>query len=220
MLTPRKKMTRKELHKDPLMQKVAAVTDYAQANRDRLMYVVGGIAALVVAVYVYFNYRSTLDTESINRLSTPERIFFSGDYREAIKRLEKYCAEYEGTQGGGIGTVSYYQTDQFDFALSNYRIYVDDYGDQEVYAAASMAGMAACYEALNQHLEAADQYEKVIAKYPDFFQRPGYMIHLARCFKNLGDNVTAKAWLDRVVKEYPESSYARDARNAIDEMGV
>lgn len=224
MLTPRKKMTRKELHKDPLLQKVATITDYAQENQKRITYVMAGIAIAVVAVYAYFSYRDNTNAESLNKLTAAERIFQSGDYREAIKRLEKYCAEYEGTAGGGIGTyylaVSYLNTDQFDFALENFQKYVDDYGDNEVFTASAYAGLASCYEALNKYEDACDTYEKVISKFPEFFQRPGYMMSLSRCYRLLNQPDNARTWLDKIVKEYPESSYARDAKIALEEIGV
>lgn len=223
MLTPRKKMTRKELHKDPLLQKVATISDYAQEHQKRITYVLVGIVIAAAVAWMYIDKRNDDNAESLNKLAAPERIFQSGDYREAIKRLEKYCAEYDGSIGGGIGTyylaVSYLQTDQFDFALENFQKYVDDYADNEVFTASSMAGMASCYEALNKYDEACRQYERVISKFPGFFLRPTYMMSLSRCYRLTNQPDQAREWLDKIVKEYPETNHARDAKIALEETG-
>lgn len=224
MLTPRKKLTRKELHKDPLLEKVALVTDMAQVHSQKLTYAAIGLIALIAISYAYMTYKKDQDAESINKLVAAEQIFYSGDYKEAIRRLEKYCTEYEGTQGGGLGTFylasSYYNTDQFDFALNYYNQYIDDYGDNSLLVVSSMAGIAACYEGQNKYEEAAQQYEKVVNQYPDFYLRGEYMMDAARCYKVLGKIDIAKQWFDKVIKELPETVYSRDAKLALDELGA
>jgi len=224
MLTPRKKLTRKELHKDPLLQKIASASDYAQANSQRIMYGVVGVLAIAAIVYAYISYKHTRDDESINKLVAAEQIFYSGDYKESIRRLEKYCTEYEGTKGGGLGVFylasSYFNTDQYDFALNNFQTYLDDYSDNSLLSVSAMAGIAACYEGLNRYQDATDQYEKVIHKFPDYYLRGEYMMSAARCNRTLGKTDKAKEWYQQVVKDFPESTYSREAKLALDELGA
>lgn len=222
MAHSKKKLTRKQLHHDPLMEKVTAVTDFAQQHRQRLSYVIGGVAALIIILYAYFSYRDNLNTESLNKLAIAEQIFLGGNHREAIRHLERYVAEWEGTVGGGIGTyylaTAYYQTDQFDFAKQYYEVYVNDYADYDLYTAASMAGIAACWEAMNNYEEAIQQYERVIRKYPDFYLTPDYLLSLARCYRLTQKYDEARQVYERITKEYPESAYARDAKSGLDEL--
>jgi outer membrane protein assembly factor BamD (BamD/ComL family) len=224
MLTPRKKFSRKELHKDPLLDKIATASELAQTHKQKLTAVALGVVVVAALIYGYFNYRSERNEESINKLAAPEQTYFSGDYREAIRRLEKYCAEYEGTQGGGMATFylanAYYNTDQFDFALERYKMYVDDYSNSQLLTVSSMIGIAACYEGQNKYQEAVDQYKKVIDKFSDVHERPECMMSLARCYKILNQSENAKAWYSRVVKDFPESGLARDAKQALDELGA
>jgi TolA-binding protein len=224
MLTARKKFTRKELHKDPLLAKIAMATDYAKLNRDKMSKALTGVIVAIAAVWGYMYYKSSIDEDSLNRLYQAEQAYLSGDNKEAIRRLAKYLAEFEGTKGGELATFylanAYYQTDQFDFALEQYENYVDDYGSNDLLTASAMAGIAACYEAQNKYADAAVQYEAVAGKFPEHYQRTEYMMGAARCYKMLGNVESAKSWYERVVKEYPETTYAREARLAIDEFGA
>jgi tetratricopeptide (TPR) repeat protein len=223
MANPKKKLTRKQMHHDPLLEKVTAVTDFAQEHSKRISYVIGGIALLAIIIWAVVSYRQNRNAESIDKLVTIEQVFFSGDYKEAIRRLEKYCADYEGTLGGGIGTyylaTAYYNTDQFDFAKSNYEIYANDYGDNEIYKISSLSGIAACYEGLNSYDMAIEQWEKVINQYPDFYLAPEYMLNQARCYKLINQPDKAKTVYQKITKDYPESNYARDAKIALEELG-
>ncbi len=223
MANPKKKLSRKQLHHDPLMEKVTAVTDFAQEHSKRIGYVVGGLAVLAIIIYSYVTYRDNQNTESINKLVPAEQVFFAGDYKESIRRLESYCAEWEGTDGGGIGTyylaTSYFNTDQFDFAKQYYEAYVDHYSDHEHFTASSIAGIAASWEGLNNYEEAISQYERVISKYPDFYMTPDYMLSLARCYKMIQKQDEAKKVYEQITKKYPETNYARDAKAGLDELG-
>ena len=223
MLTPRKKISRKELHKDPLLNKIATVSDFTQENRQVLTRIAMAVAAVVVIVYAYVTYHKSQDEESINKLVFAEQVYFSGDYREAIRRLEKYCTEYEGTKGGSTGTYylanSYFNTDQFDFALTNYEKYVSDYGDNEIFTISSMTGIAACYEGLNKYQEAVDQYEKTLKKYPECYNKAEIMMSLARAYRVMNQTDNAKTWYSRIVKEFPESSLSREAKSSLEELG-
>ncbi len=222
MSNPKKKLSRKQLHHDPLMERVTAVSDFAQVHSKRIGYVIGGIALLAIIIYSYMTYRSNQNAESVNKLVTAEQVFFSGDYKEAIRRLERFIPEWEGTTGGGMGTyylaTAYFNTDQFDFAKQYYESYVNDYSDNELFAASSMAGIAACWEGLNNYDEAIGQYERTIGKFPDFYLTPEYMLSLARCYKMAQKYDEAKKVYERVTKDFPESNYARDARAGMEEL--
>ncbi|MBL7995287.1 tetratricopeptide repeat protein [bacterium] len=223
MLTPRKKISRKELQQDPLLNKIATVSDFTQANRQTIMRIAMAVGAVAVIIYAYVTYHKSQNEESINKLVSAEQIYFSGDYREAIRRLEKFCTEYEGTTGGSAGTYylanSYFNTDQYDFALTNYEKYIDDYGDNEVFTVSSMLGIAACYEGLNKYQEAVDQYEKTLKKYSDNYNKAEIMMSLARAYRVMNQSDNAKTWYGRIVKEFPETSLSREAKSALEELG-
>lgn len=224
MLTPRKHLTKKELHKDPVMNKISQFTDYVQTNQQVILYGIVGLLVIIATSWGYMNYSKERDVESVNKLAAPERVYFSGDYREAIRRLEKYCAEYEGTVGGGMGTFymanAYFNTDQYDFALQYFNQYLDDYADNELFVMSSLMGIAACYEGQNKYEEAAKQYEKAAGKFPSSHLAPESMIGAARCYRMVNQASNAKALYEKVTKEYPETSAARDAKNALDEIGA
>lgn len=223
MLTPRKKISRKELHKDPLLNKIATVSDFTQDNRQMITRIAMAVAAVAVIVYAYVTYHNSQNEESINKLVSAEQVYFSGDYRESIRRLEKYCTEYDGTKGGSAGTYylanSYFNTDQFDFALTNYQKYLDDYGDNEVFTVSSMLGIAACYEGLNKFQEAVDQYEKTLKKFSDSHNKAEIMMSLARAYRVMNQTENAKIWYSKIVKEFPESSLSREAKSSLEELG-
>ncbi len=223
MLSARKKFTRKELHKDPLLAKISEVTDYAKLNQDKITKILTGVVVAIAATWGYLYYKSSINEESLNRLYQAEQTYFSGDNKEAIRRLAKYLAEFEGTRGGGLATFylanAYYQTDQFDFALEQYEHYVDDYADSDLLTASAMAGVAACYEAQNKYADAAAEYESVASKFPKYYLRPEYMMGAARCYKMLGNVGSAKNWYERVIAEYPDAAATREAKLALDEFG-
>ena len=110
--------------------------------------------------------------------------------------------------------------DSYQTPTTALKTYLDDYADNSLLTVSSMAGIAACYEGQNKYQEAADQYEKVIRKYPDYYLRAEYMMSAARCNKTIGKSDKAKEWYQQVVKDFPESSYSREAKLALDELGA
>jgi len=223
MLKPKKKLTRKELHKDPLMEKLTAISDYTQSNSKMISYTIAGTLILAVIVYGYINNRNTANAESMNKLFTAEQVYFGGNYVEAIRKLEKFCKLHEGTKGAALGEFylanSYYNTNQFEFAIKHFEIYLDDYAHIKELTVTSIAGIAASHEGLDNYKEAVKYYQQAVEDYPDFYLRPDYMLALARCHKELGELQQAHNWFEQVIENYPDSKFARTAKKERDLLG-
>lgn len=75
---------------------------------------------------------------------------------------------------------------------------------------------------INDADKARTMYEKCIADYPKFNNRGAALFLLAQLYDNqtvLHNEKTAKEIYQQIIKEYPNSSYATDAKAAIQNLG-
>ena len=75
---------------------------------------------------------------------------------------------------------------------------------------------------INDVDKARTMYEKCIADYPKFKNRGAALFLLAQLYDNqteLHNEKTAKEIYQQIIKEYPKSSYASDAKAAIQNLG-
>ena len=86
-------------------------------------------------------------------------------------------------------------------------------------ASSAIAGEASCYEAKNNHEEAAVLYEKAASKYMTVLQAPDDLFSAAKNYAQAGKKDKAAEMLNRLKKEFPASPYARELDRYLVEFG-
>jgi len=85
MLTKKKKLTKKEIKEDKLVEFYYKTQSYIQENKNKVLMYIGAFAVVVVAVIFFLNYRSSRNEEAGKLLSRVMDLYEQGAYLEAIE---------------------------------------------------------------------------------------------------------------------------------------
>ena len=215
MLTPRKRIKKKDLKEDKL------VTFYFQTREwleNNFKIIAGALAvlALVIAVSVFVaNKNKRAEAAASVEFAKAARVYQSSDYRNAATMFSTIVDNYSGTPSGKLSRFylaqSLYRTGDYAAAAGHFKKFSSSFGADEHLKATAMAGQAASIEQQGNFQEAAAKFEAVLDKYPDAPQAAHYALRAARCYELAGNTQKAQALYDKIIKEYPESRQKDDA---------
>ncbi len=214
MLKPRR-ITRRELKEDRLVLVMAQIESIFRNYRQQVMYGVVGLAVLVGAAVYWYHQQQVAEITAQAAEGEAGQHFVRANYEGALEKYLAVVDTHPGTEAGARATYmlgnTYYQLGNYDEAERYYRRYQDDYSDDDVFAAGSLSGIAACMEERQQYPEAAEQYARAARTYPDVFNAPDILLSAARCYRLAGRMEEARASCRQVIDEYPTSIFVNDA---------
>jgi tetratricopeptide (TPR) repeat protein len=215
MLTKQKKLSRKEIKEDKLVEFYYKSQSFFEENKNKVFTYLGAVALVVIAVILFMNYRSGQNEEAAGHLSKVIDMYDMGDYLGAIEGkkdvkmlgLKDIVAEYGSTENGETAKIylanSYANLGKSDEALK----YYEDYsGDIDIYVAASLAGQAGYYAAKNEYVKAADLYMKASRVSKTDVMNSDYMFQAAVNYFDAGDKDQAKSLLQTIKEDYKTSA--------------
>ncbi len=214
MLRPRKRILRKEIKEDPLVTIYVRVRKWLQKHMRELN--IGITIFLIVIVVSVLMVRSKKNAElsAAANLGIAEQYYYAGDYQRAIAELGLVANTYSGTKAAGSAIFllanSYYESQDYQLAKQNYQTYLDDYGQNPLFKASSLAGLAACAEMEKLYLQAATLYEKAGKEQPHLVLAPHYLKSAGICYMKAGDQQKAKETFQMILDRYPDSSVSQD----------
>lgn len=234
MLTPKKKISKKEIKEDALLTAYAQTTTFYYENKKMIGYAMTGLVVLIIGLFIFMNNRKANNEKAALEFAKVFSIYDAGlmdkaQYTAAINGkpeqgvigLKAIVENYGSTESGETARLylanSYYYLGQYDEALKHF----DDYsGGEPMLRASAVAGMAACHEAKKDFSEAGQQFEKAAGILTTNANAPEYLNSAARCFGIAGEKEKAVTLLKQLKKEYPASSSARDADRYISQFSV
>ncbi len=215
MLKPRKRITKKQLKEDKLVTFYFKATSWIEENSKYIYLGLGVILLVVVLVFVNARSKKSSESNASVELSRATRAYEAGDYQNAITQLSNLVENYGGTRSGILSLFylanSFYQTGDLENAIKNYRKFASKFSGDEHLLASAMGGIAACLEQGKKYTEAAEQYEKIVHKFPKAVQAPYFLLRSGRCFALANDNSKAKEQYEKIVKEYPDAQEKEEA---------
>jgi TolA-binding protein len=234
VLTPKKKIVKKELKQDTLMTTVAMTEGFYYENRKVINYVLMGLAVLAIAIVIFVNNRRSNNEKAGVELAkvvalmdaspadpTTLKAAVDGLPEQGIMGLKAIVDNYGGTDGGELAGFylagAYYRMGEWEKAYEQY----DDFssGDRSLEAGAK-AGAAASLEALKRYPEAGELFEKALSLDPDGVAAPEHLFCAARCYGLSGNKEEALRLLTKLKEDFPKSASARDADRAISRFSI
>ena len=215
MLKKQKKLVRKEIKEDKLVEVYYKSRSYFDENQSKIFTYVGVLAVVVIAVIMYINYRSGQNEEAGMHLSKVMDMYDQGDYLGAIEGkkdvkllgLKDIVAEYGSTDNGETAKIylanSYANLGKPEEALKYYEEYS---GDIEIFIAASLAGQAGYYSNKNEYEKAADLYLKASKVSKTDAMNSDYIFQAAVNYFEAGDKEQAKNLLQIIKDDYKTSA--------------
>ena len=215
MLTKQKKLSRKEIKEDKLVEFYYKSQSFFEENKNKIFTYLGALALVVVAVILFMNYRSGQNDDAAVHLSKVMDMYDMGDFLGAIEGkkdvkmlgLKDIVAEYGSTENGETAKIylanSYANLGKSDEALK----YYEDYsGGIDIYVAASLAGQAGYYAAKGEYEKAADLYMKASKVSKTDVMNSDYMFQAAVNYFDAGDKDQAKSLLQTIKEDYKTSA--------------
>ncbi len=215
MLTPRKRITKKELKEDKLVTLYAKGREWAEDNFKLITYVSAAVLLIIVASIFIQNNRVKSENEASVQLAKAIHVFDASDYSNAISILSSLVESHGSTKSGHIARLylaqALYRTGEYAAAAEHFKKAASKLGGDIHLKTTALAGEAACMEQQGEYSQAAEKYEKIVKKYPDAPLAPYFLMRAARCFANAGDETKAKLLYKKLIDDYPESQEKNDA---------
>lgn len=227
MLAPKKKITKREIKQDRLVETYFKAKTFFEENQKTILIAVGSLVVVVLLTIYFVNRSKERDIESTTLLGNVIPIYEQGQYQQVIdgipakkiKGLKEIAEEFDGTEAGEAAKIflanAYYFLGKYDEALKYYKDYD---GDNKLFKATAYAGAASCYEIKGNKKEAAEMFLKAARANPSEVYTPEYLLYAARIYAEIGKKDAAKKLLEQIKKDYSTSAQARDYERYIIEF--
>ena len=215
MLTPRKRITKKQLKEDKFITYSVKARDWVEENSK---FVFGGLVAVVVivaALFIFMNSRKSAEAQASVDLASAMRVYESKDYSNSVTLLTNIVNAGGGTKSGKLARFylaqSLYNTQEYAAAQEHFRKFASSFRGDNYLRTAALAGEAACLEQQDQFSQAAAKFAGIAKKYPDGPFVARYLLRAARCYTKAGNSEQAKLIYQQIIDEYPDSQEKNDA---------
>ncbi len=186
MLKPRRKITRKELKRDPLMEFIYRSRQYLMEYR-KVLSRYGGLALIVVVLAVLVSrWRGTQNEKAAAAVGVAFTEFAQGNYNTVIAQLGGTVEEYSGLKSFGNGLFllarSELMVGDTTGAELHFRRYIDDYGKDRLTTAGALAGLGVIIEGRREYQEAAKLFRRASKLAPTAALEQRYAVFAGRDF--------------------------------------
>lgn len=214
MLTKHKKLSKKEIKEDKLVEFYYKAQSFYEENKNKVFLYGGVVVVVVIAVYLFLNYRANQNDEAGTYLGSIMEVYDMGDYLTAIEGkqgtnligLKKIVQDYGSTENGETAKIylanAYSALGKLDEALNYYKDYD---GDIDIFQAASLAGQAGILSYQKKYNEAAELYLKASRVSKNNILNPDYMYEAGINFMEAGEKDQAKDLFMSIKNDYKTS---------------
>ncbi len=220
MARTRRRISRREMKQDRFILWLFETSN--EIDKYKWPLIIGAAVVIVCIAGGYYWTNSQADNlvEAGKVFAPGQTAMQDNRYEDAIPIFERLLDEYGGTALALEATIELanacFNTGDYEKARTNYRAYLDDYGDEDaLFQVTARSGLAACDEEEEKYEDAARQYLDLAEEDPDSYLAAGFLLDAARCYKAADKKEEARALYDRVVESYESTPYARDAQIAL-----
>ena len=229
MLQPKKKITKKELKEDALITSYVRATTYYEENKRAINTGLFVLIAIAAVAFFYVKNKNADNEKAQTDLAKVYSFYDNGQYQLAvdgvrernIPGLQTIVSEFGSTHAGNLAKFyladSYYNLKKYSDALKEF----EDFSPEgQLLTVSRLAGIAACNEALGNHKEAAEYFERAGMKYPDDPDAAQNLNDAARNYAAAGEKQQALDLYKKIKKNYPTTTFAREADRYIEQLSV
>ena len=130
MLKPKRKITRKEIKKDPFLESIDKLENNFEQNKITYLNIAIGLIASVLVINILLNKQSQKNIDSNSDLGMALVAFDNEDYDNAKFQFETIVSEYSGTNSSNVanyylGKISF-ENDDLDKSKTYLNAYLKD----------------------------------------------------------------------------------------------
>jgi TolA-binding protein len=218
-----RRITRRELKRDPFVDTVFDWTVWVRENLRTVLVGVGVLAAVVAGLLLFRASRTAEDREASRRFREIMQAYEVGNYQLAANDLRQFRQAYESTELADDAALylgdSYVRAGDHPAAINVLRDFEDRYGESP-YRHAAAALLGAAYESSGDWTKAAEAYERARELGEHDYQKVDALLDLARVRIAAGDEEAGLEAYRTVVSDFPEAARASEARVRVAELTV
>ena len=102
MLKPQRKITRKEIKRDPFLETIDKIEYNFEQNKKTYLNIALGLIAVIISVNVLLNKQGQIDIDSNSALGIALVAFDNQDYENAKFQFETILSDFSGTNSSNI----------------------------------------------------------------------------------------------------------------------
>ena len=102
MLKPQRKITRKEIKRDPFLETIDKIEYNFEQNKKTYLYIALGLIAVITSVNILLNKQGQKDIDSNSALGMALVAFDNKDYENAKFQFESILSDFSGTNSFNI----------------------------------------------------------------------------------------------------------------------
>ncbi|MCC9138503.1 tetratricopeptide repeat protein [Pontibacter silvestris] len=204
---------------DALADRFAGSEDFVKRNRTVLLGIFAAVAALIVAGFLYYNYRSSRNQEAQEAMYQAVYYFEADSLNKALNGDGQYdgllaiADEYSGTDAGNLASfyagVALLKEGNYAEAAEQLEDFEsDDYLMQA--RAYSLTGDALLEQGKND--EAADMYKKAANHNENQFFSPQYLMKAGIAYESGNNYAAAVEVYNQIINDYAASAEITDAK--------
>jgi outer membrane protein assembly factor BamD (BamD/ComL family) len=221
-LSKRKRISRKELKHDPLLDSASKVTKLVEQHLPKFLLGVVAVVVVIVVAMMVTRARRETELDASAALTSATQALNSGLIEQAETEMREVIAAYPGTRSAGaatcyLGTIAY-QQGRLDEALDHFEDYLSRFGGSGNLRQVALEGKASVLEQHREFAQAAEVYAELargVRELPDAFSR--FMLAAMRCYRSASDWENTKLAATQIIDADPESRFAPQARVALAE---
>ncbi len=203
MLRPKRRISKKELKQDELLEFLFNAEQFVRKNQKALIYAVIGVVVVVVVALMMINSRKKADLAAAALVGQAQAAFDQGNYQQVISDLDPTINTYKGTQSAGIGIFylgsASYRLSKYDDAQKYFQQYLDNYDEDPVLSASASATLGAIAVNDSDYAAAVQHYKTAARRAPYKFLAEEYSLQAAKNAFRSGDLNSAKTLLTQLL---------------------
>jgi tetratricopeptide (TPR) repeat protein len=164
MLKPRKKITRKELKRDPLLEVLYTLRHWWVANKKGVSRYGGLVFIIVILSVLVIRWRATQNEKAAAVAGIAHIEFSNGNYNTVIATLGDVVEDYSGLKSFGHGLYLLARSELYVQDTSNavvhYQLYLDEYGKDPLLKSGAYAALGLIAEGRGNYSESAELFRK------------------------------------------------------------
>lgn len=215
MLKPKKKITKQEIERDPVLEKTVEFEQFIRHHAKNITIAVAAVVVVVLVAIFVVKSNNKKVLEASGKLGLAQLALQQGDSEDAILRLEEVIEDFGGTQSAGAAHIVlaqiYLEKGDYENAENYYSDYVNGYKDAMGKSAAYKA-LGVCAENKGEWSVAVDNYKKAVSSAEYKFQKQLAQLSLANA------NVEAKdfAAAEKIIKELETEDLDYNSNNQLE----
>jgi TolA-binding protein len=210
-----RRITKKELKKDKLLEKGIRASIYIRKHNKKIGIITGSILLIAIGGLIFRGNVQSRQKQAEFELREAITLYSTRNLQEALLRFEDISRIYPNTQAGiaslyWLSNIYYFQG-RYAEARKYFKKYIKK-GKNRLLLQSSLLGIADTYMQENNYFSALKKYKELVTRFPNSLLVPKALLQSIRCYQYLNQPTQACSTLKQLTQSYPQSPYTKRAQ--------